>query len=157
MPLLFWVTFVIRYASPITHGADDRSYMSWLVLVHKIMISMHYPYNNLQVTILVITCLTRDEIHLIKMWFIDGNMLMCMTKYSHQWYKKQCNSLLRNYAINCYWVIYNLKDSWSTSRLIRPVTRMTIVTKNNTSMYTKNIHNKPLTYQTLTETLMLEQ
>ena len=40
-------------------------------------------------------------------------------------------------AINGYWVADNLGNSWSTSRVIGPVTELTNVTKNNTGMKTK--------------------
>ena len=39
-----------------------------------------------------------------------------------------------HHAINGYWVVDN---SWSTSRVIGPVTEITNVTQNNTGMYTK--------------------
>ena len=39
-----------------------------------------------------------------------------------------------HHAINGYWVVDNLGDSWSTSRVIGPVTE---ITQNNTGMYTK--------------------
>ena len=42
-----------------------------------------------------------------------------------------------HHAINGYWVVDNLGDSWSTSRVIGPVTEITNVTQNNTGMYTK--------------------
>ena len=42
-----------------------------------------------------------------------------------------------HHAINGYWVVDNLRDSWSTSRIISPVTEITKVTQNNTGMYTK--------------------
>ena len=42
-----------------------------------------------------------------------------------------------HHAINGYWVVDNLGDSWSTSRVIGPVTEITKVTQNNTGMYTQ--------------------
>ena len=42
-----------------------------------------------------------------------------------------------HHAINGYWVTDNLGDSWSTSRVIGPVTEISKVTQNNTGMYTK--------------------
>ena len=42
-----------------------------------------------------------------------------------------------HHAINGYWVVDNLGDSWSTSRVIGPVTEITNVIQNNTGMYTK--------------------
>ena len=42
-----------------------------------------------------------------------------------------------HHAINGYWVVDNLRDSWSTSRVIGPVTEITKVTQNNEGMYTK--------------------
>ena len=42
-----------------------------------------------------------------------------------------------HHAINDYWVVDNLWDSWSTSRVIGPVTEITKVTQNNTGMYTQ--------------------
>ena len=40
------------------------------------------------------------------------------------------------HAINGYQVVDNLGDTWSTSRVICPVTEITKVTLNNTGMYT---------------------
>ena len=42
-----------------------------------------------------------------------------------------------HHAINGYWVVDNLGDSRSTSRVIGPVTEITKVTQNNTGMYTQ--------------------
>ena len=42
-----------------------------------------------------------------------------------------------HHAINGYWVVDNLGDSRSTSRVINPVTEITKITQNNTGMYTK--------------------
>ena len=42
-----------------------------------------------------------------------------------------------HHAINGYRVADNLRDSWSTSRFIGPVTEITNVIQNNTGMYTK--------------------
>ena len=42
-----------------------------------------------------------------------------------------------HHTINGYWVVDNLEDSWSTSRVIGPVTEITKVTQKNTGMYTK--------------------
>ena len=41
-----------------------------------------------------------------------------------------------HHAINGYWVVDNLVDSWSTSRVISPVIEITEVTQDNTGMYT---------------------
>ena len=42
-----------------------------------------------------------------------------------------------HHAINGYWFVDNLGDSWSTSRVIGPVTEITNVNQNYTGMYTK--------------------
>ena len=42
-----------------------------------------------------------------------------------------------HHAINGYWVVDNLGDSRSTSRVVGPVTEITKVTQNNIGMYTK--------------------
>ena len=41
-----------------------------------------------------------------------------------------------HHAINGYWVVNDLGDSWSTSRVIGLVTQITNATQHNTGMYT---------------------
>ena len=49
-----------------------------------------------------------------------------------------------HHAINGYWVADNLGDSWSTSRVIGPVTEITKVTRITQACTLKRVHNEPL-------------